>query len=229
MEGCRNDQGKHATSIFTPPAKFSRYLVFQALTQGCFSSISRLGRLSGAESRQDWIKPTTWVVRLFKGFDRGRGSGRRGKGARERERSKRPPFVSAHHQHPRRKRNSGDTHTQQAVDRTAHRERVTRTPFKTPHVALTSGDKDTPHADRRSPSLSSTATTRHRRSWEGSAISKGGTPASMLHINTRRGGAVRGEAPLVNVAICAKFYWGSGCGYTAPNQTTQAQALRKCH
>lgn len=153
---------------------------------------------------QAGLDQTNHLGRLFKGFGRGRGSGRRGKGARERERSKRLPFVSAHHQHPRRKRNSGDTHTQQAVDRTAHRERVTRTPFETPHVALTSGNKDTPHADRRSPSLSSTATTRHRRSWEGSAISKGGTPASMLHINTRRGGAVRGEAPLVNVAIRAR-------------------------
>lgn len=31
----------------------------QAFIQGCFNIISRLGRLSGADSRQDWIKLTT--------------------------------------------------------------------------------------------------------------------------------------------------------------------------
>ena len=53
-----------STSMYIHHAA-SQARVFQALIQGCFSSISRLGRLSGAESRQDWINPTTWFV--FKG------------------------------------------------------------------------------------------------------------------------------------------------------------------
>ncbi len=45
-----------------------------ALTQGWLRSVSRLGRLSGANSRQDWIKLVTWCA--FYGVGRQRGTGK---------------------------------------------------------------------------------------------------------------------------------------------------------